>query len=227
MKKLSCHRRKFLPLAPAFTLVEMLVVITIITVMLTVGALGLRNLSKSSGVSASLPIAESIFAEARAIAIGKGTRARVLIHGTNDRNDELHRERFLRYLAVAYEELDNDGRPSGRWVVASRGSNLPEGVFYVNSLSESNGAPDVSTMTITLPGNSSTNCFYYEYNSEGMMSDPVISGNNVPRFVVRAGSLPPGSNEPIASSSGKKNIGGFVVWRTGRTSVFRHPSQIE
>ena len=85
--------------AAAFTLVEMLVVITIITILLTVGALGLKNLSKGSGVSAGLPVAEAVFAEARAIAIGRGTKARVLVHAENNRNDEVHRERYLKYMA--------------------------------------------------------------------------------------------------------------------------------
>ena len=79
--------------APAFTLVEMLVVITIITVLLTIGAVGLKDLTKASGVSAGLPVAEAVFAEARALAIGEGTKARVLIHGTQDNDDEYHRER--------------------------------------------------------------------------------------------------------------------------------------
>lgn len=226
MKNNSLHCRTRFLLAPAFTLVEMLVVISIITALLTIGALGLKNLSKASGVSAGLPVAEAVFAEARAIAIGKGTRARVLIHGTNDRDDELHRERFLRYMAVAYMELDNDGEETGTWIIASRGSTLPDGVYFVESLSENN-APSLDTMSIELPGKSSTTCYYYEFNAEGLVTEPTINGNSVPRFVVRAGSLPPGATEPLATGDAKRNIGGFVVWRSGRTSLFQHPDQIE
>ena len=52
-------------------------------------------------------------------------------------------------------------------------------------------------------------------------------GNDVPRFVIRAGSLPPGSTEPIAASgAGERNVGGFVIWKNGRTAVFRHPDQV-
>lgn len=212
--------------AAAFTLVEMLVVITIITILLTVGALGLKNLSKGSGVSAGLPVAEAVFAEARSMAIGKGTNARVLIHAENNSADETHRERYLKYMAVAYEELDADGNPNGNWILAARGSSLPDGVYFTKTLSENN-APALSTMTITLPGNSSSTCYYYQFNSEGMITDPQVSGDSVPRFVIRVGSLPPGADEPIASSDAEKNMGGFVIWRSGRTSVFRHPDQIE
>lgn len=209
-----------------FTLVEMLVVIAIIASMLTIGALGMKNLSKARGVSAGLPVAEAVFSEARSLAVGKGTKARVLIHSQNDPDDEYHRERFLSYMTVAYEELDDAGQPTGNWVLSSRGSRLPKGVFFVESLSETDG-PSIPEMTITLPGNSSSTCFYYEFNSEGLISDPVASGNTVPRFVIRAGSLPPGADEPIANSTAKKNLGGFVIWRSGRTSVFRHPDQID
>lgn len=213
--------------AAAFTLVEMLVVITIITILLTVGALGLKNLSKGSGVSAGLPVAEAVFAEARAIAIGRGTKARVLVHAENNRNDEVHRERYLKYMAVAYEELDDDGNPTGNWKIASRGSSLPDSVYFVRSLSEEKNAPTLNKMTITLPGNSSTSCYFYEFNSEGMITNPTISGNSVPRFVIRVGSLPPGQDEPVAASEAQNNMGGFVIWRSGRTSVFRHPDQIQ
>lgn len=212
--------------ARGFTLVEMLVVIAIIAAMLTIGAIGMKNMSKARGVSAGLPIAEAVFAEARSLAVGKGTKARVLIHAQNDPTDELHRERFLSYMSIAYEELDDDGEPTGQWKIASRGSRLPKGVFFVETLSETN-APSLPEVTITLPGNSSTRCFYYEFNAEGLISEPAASGNSVPRFVIRSGSLPPGADEPIPTSNAKNNMGGFVIWRGGRTSVFRHPDQID
>ena len=65
--------------APAFTLVELLVVITIITVLLTIGAVGLKNMSKAGGISAAVPVAEAIFAEAKAQAIGSGNKSRFLV----------------------------------------------------------------------------------------------------------------------------------------------------
>ncbi|MBT7959614.1 MAG: prepilin-type N-terminal cleavage/methylation domain-containing protein [Akkermansiaceae bacterium] len=211
---------------PAFTLVELIVVITIITILLTVGALGLKNLSKGSGISAGVPVAEAVFAEARAIAIGKGTNTRVLIHAELDSDDEFHKERYLRYMAIQYEELNADGKPSGNWLLASRGTTLPDAVYFMKDLSEIN-APVLQTETVTLPGNSSTTCYYYQFNSEGLITSPTISGNSVPRFVIQVASLPPGQSTPVASSDAKRNMGGFVIWRGGRTSLFRHPDQIE
>ncbi len=217
--------------APAFTLVEMLVVISIITVLLTIGTMGLRNMSKASGVGAGIPVAEAIFAEARSLAVGKGTRTRVLIHATEDHANEYHRERYLRYMAIQY---DADGDPSTNdWVLASKGVSLPKGVYFMEDLCDKESRPSINTTTeaVELPGNSLATCYYYEFNAEGMLSNPASSNdplapdyNKVPAFVIVSGSLPPGQPEPIISGS---NMGGFVIWRTGRTSVFRHPDQID
>lgn len=209
--------------APAFTLVEMLVVISIITVLLTIGSMGLKNMSKASGVGAGIPIAEAIFAEARSLAVGKGTRARVLIHATEDHTNEYHRERYLRYMAIQY---DADGDPTtDDWVLASKGVSLPKAVYFMKNLSEQGGLTLPTEASVSLPGGSSASasCYYYEFNAEGMIV-PAPSGNNVPRFVIASGSLPPGTKDPIISG---KNMGGFVIWRTGRTSLFRHPDQID
>jgi len=211
--------------APAFTLVEMLVVIAIITVLLTIGAVGLKNMAKAGGVSAGLPVAEAIFAEARAMAIGKGSKARVLIHGTHDIADEYHRERYLRYMAIQY--LDTQGTEDEAddvWVMASKGVSLPKGVYFMKTLSETGGLTIKSESDIELPGKSNTTCFYYEFNAEGMMSDPSPSGDSVPRFVIGTGSLSPNATKPTIRD---KNVGGFVIWRAGGTSLIRHPDQID
>ena len=210
--------------APAFTLVEMIVVMTIITILLTVGALGLKNLTKASGVSAGVPVAEATFAEARAIAIGKGTRARVMIDA--DQTDD---ERYLRYLVIAYFDED-----TSRWVTESQGSFLPKSVYYSQTYSKvshsSGGLADFSNLA-TLDIYASTTqlnrneklsgpYFYYEFNSEGNVTTPGAS------FVVGVGAKTPGAAKPRADAAGAKNFGGFVVWKKGSTSVFRHPDQI-
>lgn len=208
-----------------FTLVEMLVVIAIIAILLTIGTLGLKNLTKGAGVTAGVATAEAVFAEARSLAVGRGTNTRVFIHAENEPTDSLHRERYLKYMAIAFEELDADGNPSGDWKIASRGTLLPDGVYFASDLSETN-APSLPQETIELPGKSSSNCYYYEFNSEGIITEPTPNNNSMPRFVVLTGSLPPGQDKPIVSGEASKNFGGFVVWRSGRTSIFRHPDQI-
>ena len=206
--------------AAAFSLLELLVVISIIAVLMTIGSYGIKNFSKASGVSAAIPIAQGVFSQARSLAIEKGTDTRVMMHADN-RTDSLNRERNLRYMVVQYED---DG---GNWVTASRGIKLPEGVFYSAYLSNLGAAPDTSISSGNLPGGAVQNCRTYEFNSQGIITSPAPSGNNVPRFVIRAGSLPPGRAAPIAASgAGESNASGFVIWKNGRTAVFRHPDQI-
>lgn len=206
----------------AFTLVEMLVVITIIGILLTVGALGLRNLSKSSGVTAGVPLAEAVFAEARGVSTGNGGTARVLIAG--DPNDN---ERYLRYMLVVYRS------ESGRWVAASRGIYLPKGVYfsqeysYLDHSAETGDIPSESHDIYSSDdsGSSNTNLsgeyFYYQFNSEGNAADAGAS------FIVGTGNKPPGASNPkVGSGSGVANFGGFMIWKKGTTSVFRHPDQM-
>lgn len=223
-----CLRTRF-QVAAGFTLVEMLVVITIITVMLTVGALGLKNLSKASGVSAGLPVAEAVFAEARAVAIGKGGSTRILINA--DVNDH---ERYLRYMLVVYYYDDGSGR--GKWIANSRGSFLPEGVYFSQEFSRENhevsgagidkipaadediyGGVDQTSANTNLSGP----YFYYEFNGEGNVSTPGAS------FVIGVGSKPKGADNPKVSGGNVKNFGGLIIWRKGTTSVFRHPDQMD
>ena len=224
--------------AAAFSLLELLVVISIIAVLMTIGSYGIKNFSKASGVSAAIPIAQGVFSQARSLAIEKGTDTRVLIHYYNN-TLRLNRERMLRYMVVQY--FDDKGTAvttDDEWVTASKGVKLPDGVFYSPALSGRGVAPNVGggrTVDARLPAQAVgliSTCVQYEFNSQGIITKPEPDsgsayGNNVPRFVIRAGGLPAGATEPVpASGAGERNVGGFVIWKNGRTAVFRHPDQV-
>lgn len=229
------HRRS----QAAFTLVEMLVVIAIMSVLMTAGAIGLGNMG-GKGVTSGVASAESIFDEARSMAVGKNVRACVLIAKdlTNNGADNLRR------IVVAYEDIDlATGAPvapdsdTPNWVLSSRGILLPEQTFFSATYSFSDqaaGSGAINTVTAanlkSAPGGASVKAAYagtyyiYEFNAEGICKTPGAS------FVLGSGTRgitgAALTGRPRVTSAGKRDFGGFVVWRNGRTSVFRSPEQI-
>ena len=182
-------------------------------------------------MGAGLPVAEAVFAEARAVAIGKGGSTRILINADVDDH-----ERYLRYMLVVYYYDDGSGTGSGKWIANSRGSFLPEGVYFSQEFSRENheiagtgidklpaGEEDIygGVDQLTPNTNLSGPYFYYEFNGEGNVSTPGAS------FVIGVGSKPKGADNPKVSGGNVKNFGGLIIWRKGTTSVFRHPDQMD
>jgi prepilin-type N-terminal cleavage/methylation domain-containing protein len=207
----------------AFTLVEMLVVIAIMSILMTAGAIGLGGMG-GKGVTSGVASAESLFDEARSIAVGQRTRARVMIAKdlTNNKADNLRR------IVVASEALKKDGTPdTDNWILSSRGVVLPDQTFFSQDYSKKDqeagsGAIEVMPSLSGAKAAYAGSYYYYEFNAEGICTTPGAS------FVVGAGSrsVKTPTEKPRVTSAGKRDFGGFVVWRNGRTSVFRSPAQI-
>ncbi len=203
-----------------FTLVELLVVIAIISILMTVGAIGIGGMTGGKGVSSAVATSESMFDEARSIAVGSRTRARVLV------SKELPNapENDLRRILVAYEKLNDQGEPEqNNWVLSSRGSVLPDQVFFSQDYStgkSGTGGLETMTLSASFKANQGT-YFYYEFNSEGIFQ------NAGARFIVGTGVKPGSAQKPIVTKSANRDFGGFVIWRNGRTSIFRSPEQMD
>lgn len=206
-----------------FTLVEMLVVIAIMSILMTAGAIGLSGVG-GKGVSSGVAAAESLFDEARSIAVGQRTRSRVLIAKslTNNPADNLRR------MVVVSEELDANGVPiKDSWIMSSRGIVLPDQTFFSQTYSkkdQKNGSGSIDEMG-SLPKAKTAyagSYFYYEFNAEGICTTPGAS------FIVGSGVRPVNkpNEKPKVTGSAKRDFGGFVVWRNGRTSMFRSPDQM-
>jgi prepilin-type N-terminal cleavage/methylation domain-containing protein len=232
----------------AFTLVEMLVVIAIMSILMTAGAIGLGGMG-GKGVTSGVASAESLFDEARSTAVGSGVRACVLVAKdlTNNKSDNLKR------IVVATEEIETDRTKTNfgqakspnaeepNWVISSRGTLLPDQVFFSQVLSEanrgSNSGPLKSVQKSKIKGAQGVNgapasaakaaydgeYFIYEFNSQGIAKSPgaaFILGNGV-----RPLTKPTDKPKPVASA--KRDFGGFMVWKNGRTSTFRSPDQMK
>lgn len=206
-----------------FTLVEMLVVIAIMSILMTAGAIGLSGVG-GKGVTSGVAAAESLFDEARSIAVGQRTRARVLVakNLTNNKADNLRR------IVVVSEELNPDGTPkTGSWILSSRGTVLPDQTFFSQEFSkkdQKSGTGLDTPVTLTTTKSAYQGTYYaYEFNAEGICTTPGAS------FVVGSGVRPVNKpdDKPRITSSAKRDFGGFVVWRNGRTSMFRSPDQMD
>ena len=115
-----------------FSLVEMLVVIAIMSILVTAGAIGLGSVG-GKGVTSGVATAESLFDEARSTAVARNMRACVLVAKTltNNSGDDLRR------ILVAYEETDattglakSPNNIAPKWELSSRGTVLPDQVFF-------------------------------------------------------------------------------------------------
>lgn len=228
----------------AFTLIEMLVVIAIMSILMTAGAIGLGGMG-GKGVSSGVATSESLFDEARAMAVGKNIRTAVLVAKDLTNNAAENRRRIV----VAYEDIDSTtGAPKAGanadpdWVISSRGSVLPDQTYFSEKFSVLNHETGVGTIP-TVPGSriksapsatggpakaaTSTyagDYYMYQFNAEGICTSPGAS------FVIGSGARGLTSQAmkagPKLTKAAKRDFGGFVIWRNGRTSVFRSPDQI-
>lgn len=224
----------------AFTLVEMLVVIAIISILMTAGSIGLSG-TGGKGVSSGVSTAESLFDEARTTAVGRNLRACILVakNLTNNPADDLRR------IVVAYEETNpttgeaaNPTSSTPNWVISSRGAVLPDQTFFSEKFSKKDQAGGTGTIDTvkgtaikSAPGKAATKAYegeyyIYEFNTQG-----IAKYDKGASFVIGSGarntSKPAtGTNLPKVTAGAKRDFGGFVIWKNGRTSVFRSPDQM-
>lgn len=216
-----------------FSLIEMLVVIAIMSILMTAGAIGLNGLG-GKGVTSGVATAESLFDEARSTALGSNLRTCVLVAKslTNNQADSYRR------ILVATEKtnaqgtaLETDSSKEPVWMLSSRGAVLPEKTFYSQELSKDGSGGQVGSgsplSTVTLSATNGAKSGYvgeyyiYQFNGQGISKTPGAS------FIIGSGSRPSTANDkPRVTASGKQDFGGFVIWRNGKTSIFRSPAQM-
>jgi prepilin-type N-terminal cleavage/methylation domain-containing protein len=238
----------------AFSLVEMLVVIAIMSILMTAGSIGLSGMT-GKGVSSGVATAEAAFSEARALATSKNLRTCVLVLAANLASNGY--ENDCRKIFVAYEKADpqtglptNPGLTSDptavinnpeslqfKWILASRGVILPEQTYFSKVLSQQADGSPIATIQNPLTGTSATynngKFFIYRFTSQGLLMPPKTWTAGTPysaSFVIGNGRRKTTADgdtaPPSVLSSSKNDFGGFKILRNGRTNAFRSPDQI-
>ncbi|MDX6766460.1 MAG: prepilin-type N-terminal cleavage/methylation domain-containing protein [Candidatus Methylacidiphilales bacterium] len=202
----------------AFSLVELLVVMAIITVMAGVGMAVFRGGTASSGGREASTIAYSLFNAARTEAILRQSPARVIVDTVYNSGRP---ENYLRRISIAALRsredttnpavvLDADGNTdpaiASNWSQIQKWVFLSQGVYYDADYSKPTGTMDI---TFAGSGAPTSGYDYYEFSANGRASDL--------QFVVSPGLL-------VGTQFKVKNEGqlryGFVVHLLGRMSFF-------
>jgi prepilin-type N-terminal cleavage/methylation domain-containing protein len=223
----------------AFTLVELLVVISIILVASSIIFIG-GNGGDGAKLSSAQRIVAGIAQGARGQAILKNAKTRLIIYtdnnGSSDSDSEYDKQ--LRFFGIVYWGTDEDGEEG--WIAATQGTYLPEGVYFNETLSETHGWPK-DTMNIGYPRLSAqtdaavsgkTNEFYYyEFDSNGTMSSSPKDFTSNPWLVVQVGTLQPSSSgfEVVFPSSGDEDYwlcSAIIFRRVGTTTRVVEPDDI-
>jgi prepilin-type N-terminal cleavage/methylation domain-containing protein len=214
-----------------FTLIEILVVMAIIATLLGLGVGTIKNLASSKGVSTAVPLADSIFAQARQVAKSSGVPTRVVIYADTSGDNKDKRSRYLRMMGVATGRVGGvpatKGEAIDEWRFVSRPIILPSNTFFNATLSNKT---TTDGQAIFSGDTTPKDCYVYEFNSEGALIEPSNDGGGLPvtdgQFVVQAGQLKPGQNTPDTDRKATRDVGGFKIWANGRMAMFRSPNQI-
>ncbi len=232
----------------AFTLVELLVVVTIIGIMMSLTATVLRDPGSGRTIDSGIDMLTNMVQEARATAQGNDTYTRLVI--VDDPRDTSQDTRHLRYMVVQMLRRNTKDAGSydgssvatqGEWVSTSAGALLPAGVFfsptYSRPLSWAEGSGGRIGTAVTRIGRSKkARVFYFEFDEKGRFVAPGASpaSPSAPQRVVLVNARAGNSRNsvdgiiPLQTDAQHRPTGvrGIVIWPTGYTSQLRTREQI-
>ncbi|MEO1857482.1 MAG: type II secretion system protein [Rubritalea sp.] len=225
----NCFKSQSPQARSAFTLIEMLVVLVIMSTLIGIGAQVMKNATTAQGTDTAASMAESLFAEARGLAKSSGSSTRVVIYAGGGTGDD--RTKHLRYMGIVGQDkdattgeyLEVGEEPLFKDQLKARGVKLPSKVFFNANLSNVS-----ATMPVQIPGMTGTQqCYYYEFNAEGVITEPAAVALDDPvSFVVQSGQLYPTDDTPRVAKAGSRDVAGFAIWKRGNTTLFRSPEQV-
>lgn len=227
----------------AFTLVELLVVISVILIASSIIFIGGSG-GDGAKLSSSQRIVSGIAQGARGQAILKNADTRLVIYA-----DERDEERTLRYFGIVYwgNDLDASGNVTDTgWKAATQGTYLPEGIYFNPDLSQDTNGADIPTMNLDFPrisvgsnidranGGGGEKYYFYEFSSNGTMATSSAETKNTDfsnsRLGLQAGTLKPSNGTSLEvdfSEEENENLkAGLIFRRTGTTTPINDPSDV-
>jgi prepilin-type N-terminal cleavage/methylation domain-containing protein len=194
----------------AFTLVEMLLVMAIITVLTSVSVLAMKSLMGSTGLTGAGDKVSAFFAFARQEAISKNTITAAVILTKSSLGTPAYRTYSVWELVLPADDNLSDAT----WVQASKWQTLPNGVVIDNSTLAATANNYLSSTTVTpaLPTmnylgttlNPATDCAVQIFLPSGRIDPP-------------SNATPSTANNPIALQLAE----GFY---NGSTITYQHPN---
>jgi prepilin-type N-terminal cleavage/methylation domain-containing protein len=218
--------RVFRKASLGFSLVEILIVLLIISILMTAGVMGLKNLSAGKGTSSAIATCESLFNEARTIAISKRCKSRLMI----DVND-IDSDDYLRRVVIAHQKINDDGTiDPNAWILSSRAYTLPAATFFSrehSKLVDDSKIPEANMSGENFTARYAGNYVFYEFNAEGIPALTPTGESFIGASFIIGGGIRPKGQEPRLIKDAEKDLAGFVIWRNGRTSTYRNPEHME
>jgi len=205
----------------AFSLIEMVVVMAIISALSVVGILSVKSNTDSRNLQASVYELSTFMEAAREMALTHNCTSYLLVN--NDTSDSL---KYRRYVIAVYQSTDTNGNTV--WLMDRKGLYLPQGIYFdddaVTSLSQNLSAggttvqlpADIQFDPGTMTKDTGANWLAYEFSSNGTCAQ---AGTGV---ILALGVM---NNATLhVLKQGMRD--GFVLQRLGTVVFFQNTSQI-
>jgi prepilin-type N-terminal cleavage/methylation domain-containing protein len=205
----------------AFSLIEMIVVMAIISTLSVIGVLSVKSNTDTRNLQAAVYELSTLMGATRDMALTHNTTAYLLVN--NDPSDTL---KYRRYAVAVYQSVDANGNTV--WLMDRKGLYLPQGVYFdndaVQGVSQSVAGADAAAALpemvqfdpINMIKDAGTNWLAYEFSSNGTC---LQAGSGV---ILAIGTI---SNANLQVGKGGMRDG-FVLQRLGSVVFFQNASQI-
>lgn len=186
--------------ARAFSIIELLVVLAIVSVLSSLALVGFNSVTQGFGVRGASDLAASLALSARTEAMSLGRGSMLVVDNSSQNDRKLQRMAVLRGV---------DGTNGAKtWEMVGSPVSLPRGVYFLPEYSKG----WVQTNLPGFPGAATTDVYAFEFDGVGRIV-------NVGRMVFSGGLMQNGTlSTPDKLLAGRV---GFQLFKNGRAAFFQ------